>query len=217
MIMQDITLRDLIEEELEFEPSIDASGIGVTVENGIVTLSGHVGTYAEKLAAERCVGRLKHVCGLAQELEVRYAEHKRIADDEIAARALKIIDWDTSIPDETVRVAVRHGWITLTGEVDWGFERAAAERAVLKLGGVTGVSNMITVRPHGKISDIRRRIEEALARDTDLTASQIHIEVEDGRVNLTGTVAAWRARGTVERIAWATPGVVEVTDHLTIA
>jgi osmotically-inducible protein OsmY len=216
MIMQDIVLRDLIEEELEFEPSIDASGIGVTVENGIVTLSGHVGTYAEKLAAEQCVGRLRHVRGLAQELEVRYAEHKRIADDEIAARALKIIDWDTSIPDEAIRVVVRHGWITLTGEVDWGFEPAAAERAVLKLGGVTGVSNKITVRPHDQIPDIRRRIEEALVRDADLAASQVHVQVENGRVTLTGAVDAWHDRSVAERAAWAVPGVTDVDDRLTI-
>ncbi|HVW94146.1 MAG TPA: BON domain-containing protein [Devosia sp.] len=214
--MNDLDLKELVESELEFDTSLDASGIGVTVENGIVTLSGHVGTYAEKLAAEHCAARIRGVRGLAQEITVRYANHKRVADDEIAARAVRIIDWDTTIPDDAVQVKVQNGWVTLSGEVNWGFERAAAEQAVQKLGGVLGIANAITVRPHAERSDIRRRIEQAMLRDADLRADRIHVDVTGGRVTLTGTVEAWHDRSVAERAAWATPGVQEVEDRLTV-
>ena len=215
--MDNSTLRHLIEEELEFEPSIDASGIAVSAENGIVTLSGHVRTHAEKIAAERCVARLKGVRGIAQEIVVRYPEQKKIADDEIAARAVKILDWDTTIPEGAVKVKVHNGWITLTGEVDRGFQRAAAEQAVRKLGGITGISNMIAIRPHGDVADIRRRIQNALERNADLQADRIHVEVSGGRVTLSGSVSAWHDRLLAERAAWAAPGVLEVNDLLTVS
>jgi len=214
--MQDISLRDLIEEELELELSIDASGIGVAVENGVVTLSGHVATYAEKLAAELCAGRIKGVRGIAQEIVVRYPGQKKIADDEIAARALKIIDWDTTIPEDAIQVKVHNGWVTLSGQVDWGFQRAAAEYAVRKLGGVTCISNTIAVQPQGDLSDVQQRIEQALLRDANLEADAIRVDGVGGRVTLSGNVATWHDRSVAERAAWGAPGVVDVEDLLTV-
>jgi len=215
--MDDNDLRELIEEELSLDPRINASGIGVAVENGIVTLSGHVGTYAERVAAEQCVAGIRSVRGVAQEIEVRYPNHKKIADDEIAARVLKIIDWDTTIPSGSIKVRVHNGGVTLSGEVQWGFERAAAEHAVQKLGGVTTITNLLTVRgSEVKPANIRQRIEQALLRDANLEADRIQVAVSGGMVTLTGTVRAWYDRSIAEREAWLAPGVIKVDNQLTI-
>jgi osmotically-inducible protein OsmY len=217
MIMDDLALRALIEEELEFEPSLDAADIGVAVEGGIVTLTGHVKTYAEKVAAERAAQRVRGVRGIAQEIEVRYPGHKMIADDEIATRAVKIIDWDTTIPEGRVRVKVQNGWVTLTGEVEWYFQLTAAEDAVRKLSGITGVSNQIIVRPHIDPGNVRHRIEQALRRSPAFEGDSIDVEVIGGRVKLRGHVNAWHDRTLAERAAWSAPGVTTVEDHLTVA
>ena len=214
--MDDNSLRSLIEEELGLDPRINASGIGVTVENGIVTLSGHVDTYAERVAAEQCISGIRSVRGIAQEIEVRYPNHKKIADDEIAARVLKIIAWDTTIPDGAIKVRVHNGGVTLTGEVRWGFERAAAEQAVEKLGGVTTITNLVIVRSETNQKNVRERIEQALLKDANLEADHIQVAVNDGEVSLTGTVRAWYDRSIAEKAAWGVPGVVKVSNQLVI-
>lgn len=214
--MSDITLRQNILDELEFEPSIDAANIGVAVDGSVVTLTGHVGSYAEKVAAERVALRVKGVRAMAQEIEVRYPESKKTADDEIAKRALNIIAWDTTIPDDKIQVKVQNGWVTLSGEVNWNFQRIAAENAVRKLSGVVGVANLITVYPHVDASNIKHRIDEALKRSAELDAGGIHVSVSDGKVTLRGKVRAWREREVAEVAAWAAPGVTSVEDQLTI-
>lgn len=214
--MDDLSLRRAVEEELEFDPAIEAANIGVTVENGVVTLTGHVNSYAEKIAAEHAAAGVEGVRGIAQELAVRYPNHKRTADDEIAQRALRIIDWDAALPDGGVKVRVQNGVVTLSGEVEWGYQRAAAEQAVRRLSGVVGINNAITVRPRAETSDVRERIERALVRNAELAAEGIHVEVKDGRVKLWGKVRSWSQRGLAERTAWAAPGIREVEDHLTI-
>ena len=214
--MDDNSLRSLIEEELDLDPRINASGIGVTVENGIVTLSGHVDTYAERVAAEQCISGIRSVRGIAQEIEVRYPNHKKIADDEIAARVLKIIAWDTTIPDGAIKVRVHNGGVTLTGEVRWGFERAAAEQAVEKLGRVTTITNLVIVRSETNQKNVRERIEQALLKDANLEADHIQVAVNDGEVSLTGTVRAWYDRSIAEKAAWGVPGVVKVSNQLVI-
>ncbi len=215
--MNDIALRQNILDDLEFEPSIDAAHIGVAVADGVVTLTGHVSTYAEKVAAERVVQRAKGARAIAQEIEVRHPEDKKTADDQIAERALKILDWNTTIPSGTVSVKVEHGWITLTGEVEWNFQRVAAKDAVMKLGGVTGVIDLLTIRPRANRTDIKHRIEDALKRSAVLEANSIQVEVSGGEVTLKGKVHAWHERGIVEQAAWSTPGVTVVRDHLTYA
>ncbi|PZW46829.1 osmotically-inducible protein OsmY [Humitalea rosea] len=212
--MRDITLRQNVLDELAFEPSLDAAHIGVAVDDGIVTLSGHVGNYAEKVAAEHAVQRIKGVRGFAQEIEVRYAADKKTADDQIAKRALDIIAWDTTVPDDKILVKVEHGWLSLSGEVSWYFQRSAAENAVRKLSGVVGVTNLITVRPHLDATSIKHRIEDALKRNAEVEAAGIRVEVVGGKVTLEGRVRAWHEREAAERAAWGAPGVSAVEDRL---
>ncbi|WP_186420842.1 BON domain-containing protein [Bosea sp. CS1GBMeth4] len=215
--MTDLALRENVLGELEFEPSLNAAHIGVAVEKGVVTLSGHVGSYAEKLAAERVVQRVKGVRAIAQEIEVRLPSDKKTNDDEIAQRALSVISWDTTIPDDRLRIKVQDGWITLAGEVEWYFQRQAAEAAVRKLSGVAGVIDLIVVRPRVEATDVKHRIENALLRNAELEAGQIRVEVSGGRVKLEGKVKAWHERDVAKRAAWAVPGVTAVEDHLAIA
>ena len=216
MSERDLVLRQDVLDELEFEPSIDAADIGVTVKDGVVTLIGHVRSYAEKVAAERAVQRVKGVRAIAEELEVRYPERKKTADDEIAKRALAIISWDTTIPDDVIQVKVQAGWITLSGEVDWHFQKRAVEDAVRKLTGVVGVTNLLVVRPRIQADDVKHRIEEALKRNAAIEAGTIRVGVSGGKVTLAGQVHAWYERGVAERAAWAVPGVTAVEDHLVI-
>jgi osmotically-inducible protein OsmY len=215
--MNDLSLRENVLGELEFEPSVNAAHIGVAVEKGVITLTGHVGSYAEKLAAERVVQRVRGVRAIAQDIEVRFPSDKKTSDDEIAQRAVKVIDWDTTIPDEKVKIKVQNGWITLTGEVDWYFQRSSAEAAVRQLSGVAGVINSITVKARVEASDVQHRIESALKRSAELEAEQIRVMVSGGRVTLEGRVKAWHERGVAERAAWAVPGVTSVDDLLAVA
>ena len=171
--MSDIRLRQDILDELEFEPSLDAAKIGVAVENGVVTITGHVKTYIEKVKAEEVVRHVKGVHGIAQELEVRVPGDKRTSDDEIAKRALDIIAWDTSIPEDKIQVRVEDGWVTLSGEVDWYFQKSAAENAVYRLDGIKGIHNRLTIGPRPQVSDLKNRIESALKRNAELEASKI--------------------------------------------
>ncbi len=143
--MTDKDLRRDVLDELDFDPSLDAGDIGVAVSEGVVTLTGHVGSYAEKVEAERAVRRVRGVRAIAQEIEVRYADEKKIADDQIAARALAIIDWSVHLPKQAIQVKVAGGWVTLTGTVDWQYQMAGAEAAVRKLSGVHGVTNLVEV------------------------------------------------------------------------
>jgi osmotically-inducible protein OsmY len=215
--MDDIALRQNILDDLEFEPSIDAAHIGVAVTDGVVTLTGYVSTYAEKVAAEHVAQRVKGTRAIAEEIEVRHPEDKKTADDQIAERALKILSWDTTIPSDSISIKVEHGWVTLAGEVEWNFERTAAKDAVMKLTGVTGVVDLLKIRPRANQVDIKSRIEDALKRNAALEADGIQIEVSGGEVTLKGKVHAWHERGIAERAAWSTPGVTVVRDHLSFA
>lgn len=214
--MSDISLRQSIVDELEFEPSVDAAHIGVAVDSGVATLSGHVGSYAEKVMAERVVQRVKGVRGIAQEIEVRYPGAKKTADDEIAKRALNIIGWSVTIPDDKVKIKVQNGWVTLSGEVDWNYQKVDAENAVRKLSGVVSVSNLITVRPRVSTADVKFRIEDALKRSAEIEATGVHVNVSGSKVTLEGKVHSWHERGVAERAAWAIPGVGSVEDRLVV-
>jgi len=214
--MNDIQLRQFVIDELEFEPSIDAANIGVAAKDRVVTLSGCVGSYAEKIAAEQATQRVKGVRAVAEELEIRYPNDKKTADDEIAKRAVNIIAWDTMIPEGEIRIKVQKGWITLSGEVDWYFQKEAAEEAVRKLSGVVGVTNFLAVRPKVDATNIKYRIEDALKRNAEIEASDIRVIVSGDVVTLEGKVRAWYERGVAERAAWAVPGVVSVDDRLIV-
>jgi osmotically-inducible protein OsmY len=215
--MKDLDLRQDILDELEFDPRVDAANVGVTVDDGIVTLTGHVGSYAERMAAERGVQRVKGVRAIAQEIEVRTTLGAlTAADDEIARRILDMMAWNTQIPQDAIKIKVQKGWVTLTGEVEWDFQRVAAENAVWQLFGVLGVFNVVTVQPRVTVADVRHRIENALKRNAEVEAAGIRISVDGGKVVLEGKVRAWHERKAVEQAAWATPGVSAVEDRLVI-
>lgn len=214
--MDDKFLRQQIVDELEFDPSVDAAHIGVAVENGVVTLSGHVGSYAAKLAAEEVVQRVTGVRAIAQEIEVRFPSDKKTSDDQIAQRALQVIDWNAQVPKNSVKVKVQKGWITLTGAVDWYFQKAAAEAGVRRLTGISGVSNSIEVKPHVQAYDVKNKITAALERNAELEADAIKVAVTGDKVVLEGRVKAWYERELVERAAWSAPGVRSVEDNLSV-
>jgi osmotically-inducible protein OsmY len=210
----DLKLQQRVIDELEFEPQVDAAHIGVSVRSQIVTLSGHVGSYMEKFAAERAVRRVKGVAGIAQELEVRLPSEAKTSDDEIAARAVKILNWDALVPHGRITVKVEHGIVTLSGEVEWDHQRAEAVYDVRKLNGVTAIINDIVVRPRADAQDVRNTIKAALERNAAIEAQNVTIAVSGGKVTLGGKVNAWTEREAIERAAWSTPGVTEVEDEM---
>jgi len=210
-------IRQQILDELEFDPSIDAAKIAVAVSDGIATLAGTVPSYAEKVAAEQAALRVKGVRAVAQEIKVVSADAKKTGDGDIARRAVDILDWDTSIPAGKVKVEVQNGWLTLSGQVEWQYQKVSAENAVRKLSGVTGISNQITVKPSVSVGDIKTRIEEALKRSAAIEAEAIRVAVSGNAVTLEGRVHAWSERTVAEQAAWSAPGVMSVSDHLVVA
>jgi len=216
--MSELQLRDDILDELAYEPIVDAAHVGVAVENGVVTLTGHVSSYAQKLAALAAVRRVKGVHGIADEIEVRYASDETTTDDEIASRALNVLSWDSVVPIDAVQVTVRDGLITLTGEVHWYYQKSSAERDVRGLAGVRGVVNNIEIKPHAKPDNVKKRIEAALKRHAEVEARDIRVTVrDDDEVLLDGKVRNWDEKRAVEKAAWSAPGVKNVKDRLTIA
>jgi osmotically-inducible protein OsmY len=214
--MDDRTLRQQVIDELDWEPTVDAANIGVAANNGVVTLTGHVPSYAQLIAAEAAVRRVKGVQAIAQEIEVRFAGAASHSDEDIANRAVLLLKWSAEIPKEAIQVKVAKGWISLTGEVEWQYQRQAAEDSVRSLTGVKGVSNLIVVRPRVVAQDVGRAIEAALKRDARVEAQAIKVIVKDGKVRLEGRVRSWHEREAAERAAWAAPGVEAVEDHLVI-
>ncbi len=215
--MKEAQLRQDIIDEFEFDPSFDGEHVGVAVDRDVVTLSGHVTSYAQKVAAIAAARRVKGVHAIAENIEVRYPFQSKTADDQIAQRVSDILNWDVLVPSNSVDVLVQDGWITLTGDVDWYYERTAAEDDVRKLSGVVGVTNNIKIKPRVNASDIRIKIESALKRHAEVEADAIRITVQNGnKVLLEGRVDNWDERYKVETAAWSTPGVVSVDDRLTI-
>jgi osmotically-inducible protein OsmY len=211
----DAVIRDNVMAELEFDPSITHTAIGVTVSNGVVTLSGHVPSYAQKVAAERATQRVKGVRAVAQDLEVRLPFQVKHDDEEIASRAASILSWSVGRIAQ-LKAVVENGWVTLSGRTDWQYQRKDAERAVRALAGVQGVSNNIIVQPRLQPSEIKTRIAEALRRNAEFESEAIKIVVEGSRVTLSGKVKAWYERKIAEDAAWAAPGVSEVRDDISL-
>lgn len=213
----DSQLQHDVMSELEWEPSVDHADIGVSVENGVVTLNGYVPSYASKQAAERATRRVAGVKAIAQEIKVRYNGDPKTADHEIAKRILDVFTWSVLIPDNKLSVKVEHGWVTLTGSVDWHFQADEAEKAASKISGVIGIINNIDIHHRPTSSDIRRRIENAFERQADLDAASVTIALDGSKVKLGGRVKAWHERQVAERAAWAAPGVTQVEDHIVVA
>ncbi|WP_041319691.1 BON domain-containing protein [Hyphomicrobium denitrificans] len=215
--MNDMQLRQLVLDELEFEPSIDSTGIGVAANGGVVTLSGHVRSYAEKVAAFQATRRVKGVRAIAQEIEVRYPGEAETSDEEIAKRVLSVLKWHAMIPEGQIRVIVQKGWVNLRGTLEWQYQKKATEDEVRKLLGVVGVTNSITVESDIQASDIKKKIEAALARNAQIEAQSIRVDVSNNRVSLEGVVDSWEDHDMVENAAWSVPGIQWVDDRLTIA
>ena len=213
--MDDKTLRQNIIDELEFDPSIDAAHIGLAVDDGVVTLSGHVSSYEEKLAAEQAVRRVKGVKAIAQEIEVRYKYQLKTDDDQIARRAADVLAWNL-VPADSVQVTVQKGWVTLSGKVDWQYQKVAAESAVSKLVGVSGITNLIELKPHAEAKDVKHKIMAALHRSAQVEANHVHVTVIGDKVRLDGKVKAWYERDIVRRAAWSAPGVTQVEDNIKV-
>jgi osmotically-inducible protein OsmY len=214
--VNDKQLRQHVIDELDFEPSIDSADIGVVAEDSVVTLSGHVPTYAQKLTAERAAWRVKGVRAVAQNIKVQRSGDPE-SDEEIAKRALGLLRWDSTVPKDALRVTVSNGWLTLHGEVHWQFQRINAEKDLRNLHGLTGITNNLTLKPVARLSEVQRHIEDALKRNAEVEARKITVQVEpDGEVRLEGTVDTWRERHSIERAAWSVPGVRAVDDRITI-
>jgi len=212
----DRELQDHILSALEWEPGVDAAHIGVTVDSGVVTLQGEVRTYFEKLDAERTARRVYGVRAVANDLIVKPTLAMTRSDGEIAKAVANALDWDSVIPKGAVKATVEHGFVTLTGEVTWQFQRLAAESALRHLFGVKGVTNAITVKPNVEVSDVKAKIEAAFKRSAEIDARNVRVEARDGGVILTGKVHSLFERDEAERAAWAAPGVRKVEDRLQV-
>jgi osmotically-inducible protein OsmY len=214
--MDDKTLRQNVIDELDWDPTIEAANVGVAVNHGVVTLTGHVPSYAQFLAAEAAVKRVRGVVAIAQDVEVRFTGAATQSDEDIATRAATLLRWNVLLPNDNIQVKVSKGWLTLTGDAEWQYQRSAAEDAVRTLIGVKGVSNLIAVKPRVVAKDVARDIEGALKRGAHVEAQGIKVSVDKGKVRLEGRVHSWRDREAAEHAAWAAPGVFAVEDHLTI-
>lgn len=213
--MSETFLRQIILEELEYEPSLDATHVGVAVENGVVTLTGHVANLAQKQAAIAAVQRVKGVRAVADEIEVRYPFEEKIGDDEIAKRAVDILSWNSVAPGRAIQVLVHKGWVTLRGDVQWHFQKQSVEDDIRKLSGVRGIINDIVIKPPVQAKDVKKKIEDALRRRLEGEMKQINVVVQDGgKVILDGFTNNWNERQAIENAAWSAPGVTAVDDRL---
>lgn len=216
----DFQIRGDVEAELSWDPRITNSEIGIAVKDGVVTMSGFVASYAQRIAAEQAAERVSGVRALAEELSVRLSGSSDLSDTDIAHRAVNALTWDVEVPDSNVKVRVDKGWIILEGEVDWQFERHATERAVRYLRGVKGVTNLILIASHvsSHVStyDVSKRIKDAFSRSANTDAAMIEVEANGGRVTLRGSVHSRTERADAERAAWGAFGVTNVDDYLTV-
>ena len=209
-------LKTDVMDELTFEPSVDEAGIGVGVEEGIVTLSGHVKSYAEKVAAEAAAKRVDGVQGIANELKVELWPGFQRDDADLAKAAVHALRWNSWLPADAVTVSVSDGWVTLDGSVPWQFQKQEALLAVQRLQGVKGVTDNVEVKPRVQATQVERKIQSAFQRAASLDAGKIWVQTAGSVVTLRGTVRSWAEHQDAERAAWAVPGVTAVRNDLEI-
>jgi len=215
-VKTDADLKTDVTAELAWDPSVRSTAIGVAVKNGVVTLTGHLETYAEKHAAARAAERVADVKAIALELDVKLAPDHRRSDTDIAAGAEQALKWNTLVPLQAIRLTVDHGWVTLHGDVEWDYQRRSVEKAIRPLMGVVGISNEVTLRSRAQVANLSHRIEEALTRQAIREARQIEVGVEGTTVKLSGKVHSWREREAVQGVAWSAPGVRTVVNELRV-
>lgn len=206
-----------VEDELKYDPDIDATDIAVAVKSGVVTLTGFVRSYLHKYEAEKAAKRVAGVVGLANDIEVRLPTIDERPDPEIARDAVAAIKSRLPISGDRIKVLVKSGWITLEGDVEWNYQRDSAEQAVQSLKGAKGVTNSVKIKPRVKPDEIKRKIEDAFRRSAEIDASHIQVEANGAEVILKGTVRSWAERQEAERAAWAAPGVVRVEDRISVS
>lgn len=212
----DADLKRDVTDELAWDPAVDSTAVGVAVKDGVVTLTGHIDTFAQKHAVARAVRRVTGVKAIAIELDVKLAPGHQRSDTEIAQSAEHALKWNTLVPVDKVRLVVDHGWVTLRGEVDWEFQRRTIEKAIRPLMGVVGLSNEITLRVRPVAANVSQRIEQALTRQAIREAKHIHVGVDGTTVKLTGTVHSWQERDAAQGVAWTAPGVRAVINELNV-
>lgn len=212
---QDTMLQAAVLAELVWEPSIIAGHIGVTADDGVATLSGHVNSYVQKQAAESAARRVKGVKAVVEEIDVRLPFDVKHDDDDIARAAVDRLSWDASVPRDAVKVNVAKGWLKLTGEVEWHFQKDAAEQDVRGLTGVVSLSNQISIKPRANAARIDEGIMHALHRSW-FDPKMINVSVDGGKINLSGTVHNWSDYDIAESTAWAAPGVSDVDNNIMV-
>lgn len=211
----DAELQKQVLDELTWDPAINPTDVGVIVKDGVVTLTGQLSSYAEKHATERAAQRVSGVRAIAVELQVRLPDPQQCDDTDVATAAQKALDWNVFVPG-TVQALVEKGWLTLKGEVQWDYQRKAAERAVRYLKGVVGVTNAIIVEPEISAGEIKQEIQSALERHAHREGSRLQVEVEGSQVTLRGNVDSWADLRAAQGAAWSAPGVTSVVNELRV-
>jgi osmotically-inducible protein OsmY len=212
----DAQLKADVTRELEWDPSINAAHVGVAAKDGVVTLTGHLETFAEKHAVERAAQRVEAVRAVAVELDVKLAPGHQRSDSDIAQAAECAFRWNVLIPAARIGVKVERGWVTLTGEVDWDYQRSSAAKAVRGLTGVVGLSNGITLKPAITPADVSTRIRQALERHAQREAKHVEVIVSGSTVTLRGRVDSWAEREAASGAVWAAPGIGRVINELRV-
>jgi osmotically-inducible protein OsmY len=215
--IDDGDIRRKVIAELDWDPSIDASAVGVAVKDGVVTLSGSIASYWQKKEAERVAKRVAGVKAVAEDLTIKLPGAAERSDADIAQSVVTGLRFNVAVPHDRIQVTVENGWVTLEGEVEWQYQKSVAESAIKYLMGVKGVTNSISIKPRISAADVKAKIESAFARRAQLNANQIRVESNDSKVILRGSVHSWDEKDQAEQAAWGAPGVTKVENDVIVS